>query len=126
LQAALRNAGYNVTVTNAGISGDTSSGGLTRVARSVPVGTDLVIVELGANDILRGVPPRTAERNLDGVLTQVRAAGSQIILAGMIAPAGWGNEFSRAFDSIYRRLASRHSATLYPFFLTGVAGQKKP
>jgi acyl-CoA thioesterase-1 len=125
LQVALRNAGYNVTVINAGISGDTSSGGLARVVRSVPVGTDLVIVELGANDILRGVPPRTTERNLHDVLAHIRAAGSEVILAGMIAPAGMGNEFSRSFDPIYQRLASRHSATLYPFFLTGVAGRKR-
>jgi acyl-CoA thioesterase-1 len=124
LQVALRRAGYDVTVVNAGISGDTSSGGLARVSRWVPAGTDLVIVELGANDILRGVPPRTTERNLDGVLAQVRAAGSEIILAGMIAPAGWGTEFSRSFDPIYQRLASRYSATLYPFFLKGVAGRK--
>jgi acyl-CoA thioesterase-1 len=124
LQAALRSKGYDVTVTNAGISGDTSSGGLARVGRSIPAGTDLVIVELGANDILRGVPPSVTERNLDGILRQVRAGGSDVILAGMIAPFGFGNEFSRSFDPIYQRLAARHSATLYPFFLKGVAARK--
>ena len=125
LQAALRAKGYTVTVANAGVSGDTSAGALARMSRSIPKGTDLVIVELGANDILRGVSPASMETNLDRILSQLRAGGSEVVLAGMIAPPSMGNGFSRSFDVIYQRLARKHSATLYPFFLKGVAGRRE-
>ncbi|MBB3997301.1 arylesterase [Aureimonas pseudogalii] len=123
LQAALRARGYDVSVANAGVSGDTTAAALTRAPRAVPAGTDLAIVELGANDILRGVPPAATERNLDAILRRVSGNADAVILAGMIAPPGLGNAFSRSFDPIYERLAERHGATLYPFFLTGVAGR---
>lgn len=121
LQQALKNRGYDVTVLNAGISGDTSGGGLARVSRDVPKSTDLVILELGANDILRGVPPVTTERNLDAILDRLKRNGSDVVLAGMIAPPGLGNAFSRSFNPIFERLAAKHGAALYPFFLKGVA-----
>ncbi|RZI60274.1 MAG: arylesterase [Zymomonas sp.] len=124
LQAALRAKGYDVTVANAGVSGNTTSAGLARVQRAVPGGTDLTIVELGANDILRGVPPGTSERNLDAILDHVGKKSPHIVLAGMIAPPGFDNADSRSFDSVFTRLADRHRATLYPFFLKGVAGRR--
>ncbi|WP_244486596.1 arylesterase [Aureimonas sp. Leaf324] len=123
LQAALRARGYDVTVANAGVSGDTSGKGLARVERAVPPGTDLTIVEFGANDIFRGVPPRTTERNLDAILSHVGKVSKATVLAGMVAPPNLGNDAARAFAPIYRRLADRRSAALYPFFLKGVAGQ---
>ncbi|KQT48982.1 hypothetical protein ASG43_09125 [Aureimonas sp. Leaf454] len=121
LQQALKKRGYDVTVLSAGISGDTSDGGLARVARDVPKSADLVILELGANDILRGVPPTVTERNLDAILDRLKSNGSDVVLAGMIAPPGMGNAFSRSFNTIFERLAAKHGATLYPFFLKGVA-----
>ncbi len=90
LQQALKKLGYDVAVLNAGISGDTSGGGLARVARDVPKSADLVILELGANDILRGIPPTTTERNLDSILERLQSNGSDVVLAGMIAPPGMG------------------------------------
>lgn len=124
LQAALRAKGYDVAVTNAGVSGDTSGRGLARVKRAVPSGTDLTIVEFGANDIFRGVPPSTAEHNLDAILSHVGKASKATVIAGMVAPPGLGNEAARSFAPIYGRLAKRHAAALYPFFLKGVAGER--
>lgn len=124
LQAALRAQGFDVTVANAGVSGDTSARGLARVERAVPPGTDLAIVEFGANDIFRGVPPRTTERNLDAILAHVGTVSNATILAGMVAPPGLGNDAARALAPVYRRLADRHSAALYPFFLEGVVGRR--
>ncbi|WP_294642473.1 arylesterase [uncultured Aureimonas sp.] len=124
LQATLRAKGYDVTVTNAGVSGDTSAMGLARVRRAVPAGTDLTIVEFGANDIFRGVSPSTTERNLDAILSHVGTVSKATVLAGMVAPPNLGNDAARAHAPIYRRSADRHSAALYPFFLKGVAGQR--
>lgn len=124
LQAALRARGFDVTVANAGVSGDTSARGLARVERAVPPGTDLAIVEFGANDIFRGVPPRTTERNLDAILAHVGTVSKATLLAGMVAPPGLGNDAARALAPVYGRLADRHSAALYPFFLEGVAGRR--
>lgn len=124
LQAALRAEGYDVTVANAGVSGDTSARAVARMERAVPKGTDLTIVEFGANDIFRGVPASTSERNLDAVLSHVGGKSKAVVLAGMVVPPGLGNDASRSFAPIYRRLAERHSAALYPFFLKGVAGER--
>lgn len=124
LQAALRAKGYDVTVANAGVSGDTSARALARMERAVPTGTDLTIVEFGANDIFRSVSPSTTERNLDAVLSHVGTASKAVVVAGMIVPPGVGNDVSRSFAPIYERLANRHSAALYPFFLKGVAGER--
>ncbi|WP_244630852.1 arylesterase [Aureimonas sp. ME7] len=124
LQAALRARGYDVTVANAGVSGDTSARAVARMERAVPKGTDLTIVEFGANDIFRGVAPGTTERNLDTVLSHVGGRSKAVVLAGMVVPPGLGNEASRSFAPIFARLAERHSAALYPFFLKGVAGER--
>ncbi|WP_315924019.1 arylesterase [Mesorhizobium sp. SP-1A] len=124
LQAALKAKGYDVTIDNAGASGDTSSGGLSRLDWSVPEGTRLVILELGANDMLRGIEPALTEKNLDAMISRLKARGVQVILAGMRAAPNLGPDYQKAFDGIYKLLADRHGVTLYPFFIDGVAAQK--
>ena len=122
LQAALRAQGVEANVLNAGVSGDTTSGGLARLDWSVPPSADLVIVELGANDALRGVSPEVTRRNLGQILERLTAReGTRVILAGMIAPPKLGGEYSRDFNPIYSDLARQYEVPLYPFFLDGVA-----
>jgi acyl-CoA thioesterase-1 len=121
LEAALKARGHDVTVADAGVSGDTSTGGLARLDWSIPDGTDGVIVELGANDMLRGIDPVATEAALDGILTRLGERGIAALLAGMVAAPNLGAEYGAAFDAIYPRLAGRHGAVLYPFFLDGVA-----
>ncbi len=123
LQAALRAKGHDVTVANAGVSGDTSSGGLARLDWSVPDGTKLVILELGANDMLRGVSPDITEKNLDEMLAKLKARKIAVLLAGMRAAPNLGADYQTAFDAIYPKLAAKYDVPLYPFFLDGVAGQ---
>lgn len=123
LQAALRAKGHDVTVANAGVSGDTSSGGLARLDWSVPDGTRLVILELGANDMLRGVSPSITEKNLDDMLAKLKARKIAVLLAGMRAAPNLGADYQNAFDAIYPKLAAKYDVPLYPFFLDGVAGQ---
>ncbi|BDA86675.1 arylesterase [Aureimonas sp. SA4125] len=122
LQAALVAKGYPATVVNAGVSGDTTTGGLARLDWSVPDGASLVIVELGANDALRGVLPEITERNLDAILERLQQREIPVLLAGMIAPPNMGPDYAAAFNPIYARLAERYDVPLYPFFLDGVAG----
>ncbi len=123
LQVALRERGYGVEVTNAGVSGDTTTGGLARLDWSVPESTDLVIVELGANDALRGVSPEITEKNLDQILQTLTERRQAVILAGMIAPPNMGPDYSAAFNPIYSGLAEKYDVAFYPFFLDGVAAQ---
>lgn len=123
LQAALRAKGHDVTVANAGVSGDTSSGGLARLDWSVPDGTQLVILELGANDMLRGVPPDITQKNLDEMLGKLRERKIAVLLAGMRAAPNLGADYQNAFDAIFPHLAGKYDVSLYPFFLDGVAGQ---
>lgn len=123
LQAALRAKGFDLEVTNAGVSGDTTTGGLARLDWSVPEHTDLVIVELGANDALRGVSPEITEKNLDQILQTLTERGQAVILAGMIAPPNMGPDYSAAFNPIYSGLAEKYGVAFYPFFLDGVAAQ---
>ncbi|MDX3978276.1 arylesterase [Shinella sp.] len=120
LQAALREKGYEVEIANAGVSGDTSSGGLARLDWSIPDGTRGVILELGANDALRGIAPEETEKNLDAMLTRLKERGIAVLLAGMMAPPNMGPDYGERFNGIYQRLAQKHGATLYPFFLDGV------
>ncbi|MCF6368915.1 arylesterase [Rhizobium sp. TRM95001] len=120
LEAALKAKGYNVTVANAGVSGDTTSAGLSRVDWSVPDGTDGVILELGANDALRGVPPEQTEKNLDAIISRLKERGIPVLLAGMMAPPNMGSQYSTRYNDIYPRLAEKHDLPLYPFFLDGV------
>lgn len=120
LQAALKARGHNVTVVNAGVSGDTTAGGLARLDWAVPDDTDAVIVELGANDALRGLDPAAARKNLDSILKRIKAKGADILLTGMRAPRNYGPEYTGAFDRIFPALAREHDALYYPFFLEGV------
>ncbi|MEX6507351.1 arylesterase [Jiella sp. M17.18] len=124
LQAALRKDGYDVTVANAGVSGDTTTGGLARLDWSVPASADLVILELGANDALRGVSPDIVRKNLDQMLAKLTGRGQAVILAGMLAPPNMGADYAKAFDAIYPELADKYHVAFYPFFLDGVAAQK--
>jgi acyl-CoA thioesterase-1 len=121
LERALKARGHQVEVINAGVSGDTTAGGLERLRWAVPEGTDAVILELGANDALRGLDPARTKANLDGIITAVKAGGAEVLLAGMLAPRNLGGDYAGAFDAIYPTLASKHGALLYPFFLDGVA-----
>jgi len=123
LERALRLRGHSVEVINAGVSGDTTAGGLSRLDWALADNPDLVILELGANDALRGLPPRVAEENLDAMLARLRKRGVKVILTGMKAPRNWGPEYHKAFDAIFPRLAQKYQVPLYPFFLEGVAGE---
>jgi acyl-CoA thioesterase-1 len=121
LQKALRDKGIAVDVLNAGVSGDTTSGGLARLDWSIPQDTEAVIVELGANDALRGVDPAVARNALDGILTKLKARNIAVLLCGMYAPPNYGADYAARFNSIYPDLAKAHGVPLYPFFLDGVA-----
>ncbi len=121
LQAALRAEGLDVTIINAGVSGDTAAAGLARLDWSLDDSVAAVIVELGANDALRGMPPAQAEQALDAILGKLAERKLPVLLAGMAAPRNLGPEYQQAYDPIYARLAARHGALLYPFFLDGVA-----
>lgn len=121
LQAALRAKGMAVSIVNAGVSGDTASAGLERLDWSVPEGTDGVIVELGANDALRGLDPSLTKKALDAILDKLAARHIPVLLAGMKAPRNLGSDYTAGFDAIYPALASTHPVVFYPFFLEGVA-----
>ena len=123
LEAALKAKGHDVVIANAGVSGDTSSGGLARLDWSVPDDTDLVILELGANDMLRGISPEITARNLEEMVARLKERGIDILLAGMVAAPNLGAAYGDAFNGIYKRLAEEHGLQLYPFFLDGVAAQ---
>lgn len=124
LEDALKAQGLNVRVHNAGVSGDTSSGGRSRlgwVLSSLGQKPDLVILELGANDALRGIDPKITRENIDAMLTELGKRNVPVLLAGMYAPRGLGAAYYKAFDAIYPELAKKHGVALYPFFLEGVA-----
>lgn len=125
LEKALRAKGLDVAIENAGVSGDTATGGLERLDWSIPDGTDGVIVELGANDALRGLDPAVTEKALDQIITRLKARNIRVLLAGMLAPRNNGEAYGKAFDAIYPRLAQKHDIPLYPFFLDGIAGDPK-
>jgi acyl-CoA thioesterase-1 len=121
LEQALRAKSIAASVVNAGVSGDTASDGLARVDWSVPEGTDAVIVELGSNDALRGIDPAVTRRALGGIVHRLKQRGIEVLLAGALAPRNMGEEYSRAFDSIFPELAAAENLSFYPFFLDGVA-----
>ena len=121
LQAALKAKGLDVTIANAGVSGDTTTGGLARIDWSIPDGTDGVILELGANDALRGIPPEESEKNLDQMITRLKERGIAVLLVGMMAPPNMGADYAARFNPIYRKLSEKHGVKLYAFFLDGVA-----
>jgi acyl-CoA thioesterase I len=125
LERALRAKGLNVAVANAGVSGDTASDGLARLEWSVPEGTDAVILELGANDALRGVDPAVTRRALETILRRLQQRDIPVLLCGMLAPRNLGSDYGRRFDAIYPELAKAEGVPLYPFFLDGVATKAK-
>jgi acyl-CoA thioesterase-1 len=122
LQTALQKAGFDATVANAGVSGDTTSDGLARLAWSVPDGTDMVLLELGANDMLRGIKPAITKKNLAEMIQKLKARRIGVVLMGMLAAPNLGGAYTSAFNVIYPDLAKQYDLPLYPFFLDGVAG----
>ncbi|WP_162006382.1 arylesterase [Bradyrhizobium betae] len=125
LQKALQAKGIAIDMTNAGVSGDTSSGGRDRLDWSVPDGTEGVIVELGANDALRGIDPDLTRTALTDIVTRLKARRIAVMLCGMLAPPNYGAEYAARFNSIYPDLAKKFEVPLYPFFLDGVAADAK-
>ena len=121
LEAWLHQQGIEVRVVNAGVSGDTTAGGLARLDWALADKPDLVILALGANDALRGIAPSTVRENLDRMIGKIEVSGAKLLLLGMLAPPNWGEEYSHAFDQIFPELARIHHLPLYPFFLEGVA-----
>lgn len=121
LEAALRARGHDVTIVNGGVSGDTAGDGLARLEWSLGEEIDAAIVAFGGNDVLRGLAPEQAEQALDKMLEILRGRGLPTLLAGMLAPPNLGAEYGAKFNGIFPRLAEKHGALLYPFFLDGVA-----
>ncbi|WP_315757268.1 MULTISPECIES: arylesterase [unclassified Bradyrhizobium] len=125
LQRALQAQGLPIDLTNAGVSGDTSSGGRDRLDWSVPEGTEAVIVELGANDALRGIDPAVTRKALSEIVTRLKARGIAVMLCGMLAPPNYGSDYAAKFNAIYPELAKEFGVPLYPFLLDGVAADPK-
>ena len=121
----MESKGIAVEISNAGVSGDTSSGGRDRLDWSVPDGTQAVILELGANDALRGTDPAVTRSALSDILTRLKARGVAVLLCGMVAPPNYGSDYSARFNAIYPDLAKSFGVPLYPFFLDGVAADAK-
>lgn len=124
LEKALKAAGRDVTIANHGVSGDTTAGGLARLDWMMGDKPKLVLLALGANDALRGTDPAETERNLDAIVTKLKAEGAAVMLFGMVAPRNYGPEYTKAFDGLFQRLAEKHKVTLYPFLLDGVAMER--
>lgn len=125
LQKALKVKGIETEMVNAGVSGDTASGGRDRLDWSIPQGTDAVILELGANDALRGLDPKVTHVALTDILTRLKARGIPVLLCGMVAPPNYGADYAARFNAIYPDLARAFQVPLYPFFLEGVASDAK-
>lgn len=125
LEQRLKAAGLEVRVVNAGVSGDTSAGGLARLDWALADRPSVAIVELGANDGLRGLDPGQTARNLDAIVAALQGRGVRVLLAGMLAPPNLGREYGDAFRQAYREVAARRQVPLYPFFLDGVAGDPR-
>ena len=125
LERALKAKGHAVEITNAGVSGDTATGGLARLDWSIPDGTDAVIVTLGANDMLRGIDPKVTQDALDGIVRRLRARNIEVLLTGMRAAPNLGPDYGRRFDAIYPQVATAQGVLFYPFFLDGVAADAK-
>jgi acyl-CoA thioesterase-1 len=124
LNRALKAKGIAAVVENAAVSGDTSSGGAARLDWSIPDGTDAVLLELGANDMLRGIDPGITFQMLDGIITRLKERGIAVLLCGMQAAPNLGAEYANAFNAIYPALAKKHDLIFYPFFLEGVAAKQ--
>ena len=124
LEKALRARGHTVELVNSGVSGDTAAAGLERFDWAVPDNADAVILELGANDGLRGVDPQQTRATLDTLISRLKARKLPVLLTGMKAPRNWGDAYAIAYDAMFAELAERHGLILYPFFLDGVALDK--
>lgn len=122
LEAALREAGHDVEVINAGVSGDTTAGGASRLAWSLSEAPDAAIVELGANDGLRGIPTQDTRRNLNAILMALAEKDIPVLFAGMLAPPNMGREYGAGFSEVFEDLSTEYDVIYYPFFLDGVAG----
>jgi len=120
LEAALRAHGIDATVINSGVSGDTSAGGLARLDWALADNPDLVILDLGGNDALRAIDPKTTEANLDAIVSRLKAEKRGVLIAGMLAPPNLGADYQAAFNAVFPTVAARYDATLYPFLLDGV------
>ena len=118
----MRKQGHDVTVVDGGVSGDTTTGGLARLDWTLGDGADAVILELGANDMLRGIDPKVPDANLDKMLATFKARHIPVLLAGMHTTPSMGRDYSDAFDAIYPTLARKYGVALYPFFLDGIIG----
>jgi acyl-CoA thioesterase-1 len=125
LEQALKAKGLAVDVANASVSGDTASGGLSRLDWSVPAGTDAVILELGANDMLRGIDPQVTRKAIETIVRTLKGRGIEVLLAGMRSAPNMGADYRRAFDAIFPDLASAYGLVFYTFFLDGVAADPK-
>jgi acyl-CoA thioesterase I len=125
LEQALKAKGLAVEIVNAGVSGDTAAGGLARLDWSVPEGTDAVIVELGANDMLRGIDPKITRQALEEIVRRLGERRIAVLIAGMRAAPNLGADYGRDFEAIYAELAAKNGLLLYPFFLDGVAAEPK-
>lgn len=123
LEASLRANGHDVRIVNAGVSGDTTAGGVSRLGWSLSSAPDGVILELGANDGLRGVPTEETRRNLDTILAKLADQDIPVLFTGMLAPPNFGREYAEAFKALFADLAKRHDVVFYPFFLDGVAAE---
>ena len=121
LDARLKAAGYAVRIANAGLSGDTTAGALARFDFAVPQGSNGLLLGIGANDMLQGMSPIAAARNIDAIIVRAKARGIRVALLGMRAPTNWGTQYRAAFDAIYPTLARKHGLALDPFVLEGVA-----
>jgi acyl-CoA thioesterase-1 len=125
LEARLRREGFDYRVVNAGVSGDTSAGGLRRIDWALKQRPDVVIVALGANDGLRGQPPEALRANLTRIVERARRGGARVLLAGMRLPPNYGDEYTRAFEAVYPAVARASGVVLAPFLLDGVAGNRR-
>jgi acyl-CoA thioesterase I len=125
LEARLKKDGLNVKIVNAGVSGDTSAGGLARLDWALSEPFDAAIVELGSNDALRALKPSQTEANLDAILVKLKSRNIKVLFTGMMSPRNLGPDYAKDFDAIYPRLAKKHGVAFYPFFLDGVAGNLK-
>jgi acyl-CoA thioesterase-1 len=121
LEKALKSRGADVKVINAGVSGDTAADGLARLDWALPDNADAVILELGANDALRGIPVAETTKMLDNILGRLKARKLPVLIAGMEAPRNWGPDYAGAFRAMYAELSRKYEAQLYPFFLDGIA-----
>lgn len=123
LEAALKAEGHDVVVLNAGNSGDTSAAGLARLDWALADKPDLVLVEFGGNDGLRGIDPADTRANMDAMIARLTAEGLPVLLAGMLAPRNLGAEYAREFDAVFPEVAAKYDVAFYPFFLDGVAAE---